>query len=158
MDRRQIVSHLDINGDGRVEKNEVKDPQRYFEEHGFDATSDIRMASPKRQGDLRRNFPEPEIDATSNIRMASPKRQADLQRNRGEPGFEATSNIRMASPKRQGNLQRNFGEPGFEATNRNQYRNPTELTRALFLDCDLDKDGELNPNELAKCVSSVIYF
>ena len=58
----------------------------------------------------------------------------------------------------QADLQRHFGEPVLAAINRNQHRNPTELTQAMFLDCDQDKDGELDLNELAKCVSNIIHF
>ena len=43
MDRRQIVSNLeDINGDGKIERNEVK--------------QNVRMAGPRHQGEFLKNF------------------------------------------------------------------------------------------------------
>ena len=128
---------------------------------GFHSRNNGEPGFPKRQGNLDRNFGGPRYqgtnrnqqrnwgeprfeDPTSNIRMARPpKRQGNIG--------DAMSDIRMAVPKRQGNHDRNFGEPELEGTNKNQYRNPSKLTNAKILACDLNKDGELDSNEYRSC-------
>ena len=104
--------------------------------------------APRYQGTDRnqqRNGGKPRFeDPTSNIRMARPpKRQGNIG--------DAMSDIRMAVPKRQGNHYRNFGEPELEGTYKNQYRNPSKLTNAKILACDLNKDGELDSKEYRSC-------
>ena len=124
---------------------------RNYDEPGFpkrQGNLDRNFGGPRYQGTNRnqqRNWGEPRFeDPTSNIRMARPpKRQGNIG--------DAMSDIRMAVPKRQGNYDRNFGEPELEGTNKNQYRNPSKLTNAKILACDLNKDGQLNSYEYNEC-------